>query len=649
MNSLTDYTLYILFKIFGFLVRLLPFQAGLFLGRRIGDLLCFFDRRRRALVYSNIKCALGRQLPPCRLKKIVAGFYRAFGQNIMELFYIPAVDAGYFNKYITVEGKEHIFEAFKKGKGVIISGVHEGSWEFSNIISANLGFQFYIFAREQRKYPRLYKLLNDYREKKGCRIVQAKEGVRGLIRALRDNKAIGVTADQGGKNGMLVKFFGKNASMPIGAITFALRYGAELLPAFYARIKGPYIKVVIHPPLQLRETGDHERDLRDNLQKFTGIFEEYIRRYPHEYLWSYKIWKYSDQRTLLILDDGKTGHLRQSQAVAKLAGEHLRDKGIKLEVKTVRVSTRGRFSSLKILISGLLAGKYSCQGCLWCLKGSLDKESYEGLVRDKFDIVVSSGSGLAALNYILSRENLAKSVAVLKPSVLGFGRFDLVVMPRHDKPARRKTVVVTDGALNLIDKEYLERQGLALVSSGTRVDGDPRLAKIGLLLGGDTKNFFLSVDIVREVIRQIKSVSEKMGAQLLVTTSRRTSPAIEKLVKGELSGYPLCRLLVIANEKNIPEAVGGILGLSDIIIVSPESISMVSEAASSAKYVLVFDCKGLRAKHRSFLANLRGCGIIRMVDPSGLSAEVEALWSNKPEKKKLEDNSRLKTALEKIL
>ena len=36
------------------------------------------------------------------------------------------------------------------------------------------------------------------------------------------------------------------------------------------------------------------------------------------------------------------------------------------------------------------------------------------------------------------------------------------------------------------------------------------------------------------------------------------------------------------------EAMGGIVGLSDILIVSGESISMISEAASSGKNTIVF-------------------------------------------------------------
>jgi len=52
-----------------------------------------------------------------------------------------------------------------------------------------------------------------------------------------------------------------------------------------------------------------------------SILERYIRKYPHEYFWFYKIWKYSNLKPVVILSDGKTGHIRQSQAALKLINE----------------------------------------------------------------------------------------------------------------------------------------------------------------------------------------------------------------------------------------------------------------------------------------------------------------------------------------
>jgi mitochondrial fission protein ELM1 len=151
------------------------------------------------------------------------------------------------------------------------------------------------------------------------------------------------------------------------------------------------------------------------------------------------------------------------------------------------------------------------------------------------------------------------------------------------------------------------------------------------------------------VIKQIKSACERWNAQILVTTSRRTSLEVEKLIKEEFKDYSRCKFLVIANEKNFPFAVGGILGLSHIVITSPESISMISEAASCNKYAVVFNSRGLSKKHRRFLDFLTENKYIYLAEPYDLSRTIEYIWQNKPQIHVLKDSFLISEAIKKIL
>ncbi|MGE5197677.1 MAG: ELM1/GtrOC1 family putative glycosyltransferase [Deltaproteobacteria bacterium] len=610
-----------------------------------GELLYLFDLKHKALVYANLKTVFGRKFSPQELKHLTKEFYRAFGQNLFEIFLIPAVDKKYIAKYIEIQGREFVDEAFKKGHGVILLGVHAGSWELSNIICANLGFTFNLFVRDQR-YPRLDSLLNDFREKKGCRIIRRNNKTRGLIQALKNNEAVGMTADQGGRLGTEVQFLGRSAFMPSGAVRLALKYKAVILPAYYTRMNGPHLKVIVKEPFKLKETGNLEEDIRYNLQSLMRIFERLILQYPKDYLWTYKIWKYGRQKQILILDDGRTGHLRQSQAVAGIMGDALEEKGIVPAVQTVEVKFKNKFSRLAMGLSSGLSGKYHCQGCLWCLRKFLQRDVFEALSRLKPDIIISCGSSLAAVNYVLSRDNLAKAVVVMRPSYLSTSRFDLVIMPLHDNPARRKNVLVTEGALNLIDESYLRDQAEKLRRSNDG-KGFPDLC-IGLLLGGDTKEFRLEKDDVSEIIGQIKSSAETFHAGVLVTTSRRTSAEIGGLVKGEFKDFPPCGFLVIAAENNPDYAVGGILALSSVVIISPESISMISEAASSGKYVIVFRA-AMDKRHEEFLGYMADKKYIYLCRPDEVSAVADKLLRDRPTVNKLTDSTKVAVALKKII
>jgi KDO2-lipid IV(A) lauroyltransferase len=621
----------------------LPLGLSLFLGSRLGELIYYFDKKHKSIAYANIKTAFKGKLSPAEINRLTKEFYRAFGENLIEIFFIPLVNQEYFKKYIKMEGLNNIEEGFRKGKGVILLAMHEGSWELYNIICANLGFPFTMFIRDQ-KHPRLNKLLNFYRMQKGCKVIQRDNETRQLIQILKNNEAIGMTADQGGKTGINVKFFGKDASMPSGAIKLALKYGAAIIPSFYLRGNGPYIKVILGEPFGVKKTGDKDIDLRNNLQELVGIFEKHILKYPKEYLWSYKIWKYTKEKDILILGDGKTGHLRQSESLAKIVSSCLKYRGINANIDTLPIKFKNRFSRSALTFSSGLSGKYHCQGCLWCLKAFLDKNTYKSLIERKPDIVISCGSSIAPINYIISKENLAKSMVVLRPSILSTKRFDLVIMPRHDRPPKVKKVVVTEGVLNLIDEEYLESQAAGLTPQ-VKIQKD---LVLGLLLGGDTKDFRLSTELLKPVISQIKLFLEKYDGEILITTSRRTKQEVENLIRQEFKYYSRCKLLIIANERNIPEAVGGILGLSKIVVVSPESISMISEAASSADYIIVFNSQ-INKRHNDFLDYASRNKYIYLCEPQETLSVLEKLYKDRPAIKTLNDKTIVKEAVKAIL
>lgn len=645
-NSVIDYLSCILFRLCAPIIRAVPVTLRLFLGRRLGDLFYYFDFKHKSIAYANIKTAFGTRFSPQRLSYLTKESYRSFGQNLIEIFSIPLVNKDYINRYIKFEGLPHITEGVKKGKGVILLAVHAGSWEFSNIICANLGFPLNLFIRNQR-HPRLNALLNTYRKQSGTKLIEKRSQMRELIKVLKNNEVLGITVDQGSKDGILVNFLGKEASFSTGAIKLALNYDAVLIPAFYTRQKGPYIKIFIEHPFQLKKTGNKSQDIRQNLQGVVHIFERYILKYPQEYMWSYKIWKRSKEKNILILSDGKTGHLRQAQSLVKIVNRYFQDKGIGSKIDTLEVKFKNKFSRIALLLSSCFSGKYHCQGCLWCLKAFLEEETYKSLLALKPDVVISCGSAIAPVNFVISRENLAKSLVILRPSVLSTKRFDLVVMPQHDRPPKRKNVVTTEGALNLIDEIYLKEEAEEMFQAT-----DHKLSAadsyIGLLIGGDTKDFLLSKELISQVINQLKMSLGKWDVQILISTSRRTSGDVEDLVKEEFQEYPRCKFFVIANEKNFPFAVGSILALSKIVVVSPESISMISEAASSARYVVVF-ASGVNSRHDNFLNHMAKQKYIYLSRPCEISSSIDKILKEQPKIHTLEDTARVTNALKKAI
>lgn len=643
-----DYLSYIIFRISGFIIRLLPVEFSLFFARRIGELFYLFDFKHRSVVFANIRLAFADEKSCSQIKNITKQFYRNLAQNFIEIFFIPLVDSRYISKYVKIEGRDNIKKALDKGRGVILLGVHAGSWEISNVLFANMGFTFNLLVRAQGM-PKLNSLLDSYRRNKGCKLIRRQNEVRELIEALKNNQAVGMTMDQGGKSGEQVKFLGKFASMATGAVKLALKYGAVIVPGYYTREKGPYIKVILGEPFEVKKSSVSQDDIVSNTRDLTKIFEEFIEKYPQDYFWRYKIWKYSKEKRVLVLSDGKAGHLRQSLALNGLINDLAIEQSLITESKTVEVRYKSILARHLLNIGSLLLGRFGCQGCLWCFKKFLEDNTYRELLHLNPDIIISCGSSLAAVNLILSRQNRASSVVVMRPGLLPLKNFDLVIIPAHDKPPSLNNIVVIDGALSEFNKPRLKEQGDLMLKE---LSGRKILLRehcIGLLLGGDMKKFRLDPDKVAIVIREVKELAQRLDFDILVTTSRRTSKQVEDLVRSQLSGFERCKFMVIANEKNYDFASGGIIDLSSIVVVSAESISMISEASSGEKYVFVFNLTGLAGKHRVFIDNLVDKKYIYLSEPHELCRKAIDLWSKRPAVEIPNNLLTIKEALRRLL
>jgi mitochondrial fission protein ELM1 len=173
---------------------------------------------------------------------------------------------------------------------------------------------------------------------------------------------------------------------------------------------------------------------------------------------------------------------------------------------------------------------------------------------------------------------------------------------------------------------------------------------LGVLIGGSTKGYVLTAGAVDDMVGSVLEAAERLDALIVVTTSRRTPRDVEETLKERLGTHPRCAMLIIANESNIPEAVGGILGLSSCVVTTPDSISMMSEAAASGKYVVVSSQDGVSAKHRRFIrryAQMRYAYVVN--DNREIGALAERLLRERPEKKMPMDRRAIREALERIL
>lgn len=288
---------------------------------------------------------------------------------------------------------------------------------------------------------------------------------------------------------------------------------------------------------------------------------------------------------LLILSDGVAGHVNQSRGIALWLGRALADRDISLRVEEREVPRLGGVSLARARLSSLFlrsGGRRRSREWLGAFGGELYRAFGGNPVLGGRVVVLSAGSRCAPYNLALGVLLGAVSVTVMTPSLLGLDPFDYAIVPEHDHPPRRSNVFPTLGAPNSVDPGALEAEGRAL--------GDlfpPRsLRRWGLLVGGDDRNYRVTPRWIRREVGVLLRRAEAFGADLYVTTSRRTSREAEEELGRLLKGSGAVRMYLPAGRCS-GNPVPGMLGLCTRIFCTEDSVSMVSEAATAGHRVVL--------------------------------------------------------------
>jgi len=557
----------------------------------------------------------------------------------MELLLVPRLDKQYFKTHVKVKGLDHVEDALKKKHGVIFLTGHYGNWEFASIAAAVYGYKIYVLGRQQTPLF-LNDIINKHRSMTGCIAINKGIAVRDMVRALKSNGLVGILGDQSGKQGKKMDFFGRKIFIADGAFRMAARTGAVILPAFNTRKGIQDHQLVIEKSILGGKPNVTEQEIDQAMCKYRDLLEKYISKDPQQWMWINKRWKYTKARSVLLLNDLKTGHIKQAQAVAA----EIEKKCPEYKEVEVNVTFKSQWHKILLTLLTLMVGCF-IRNPLKIIKWALEASCFKELENAYCDIVICCGASTRALALLLAKENRAKVISVMKPAPFRENAFDLSIIPRHDRPPKADNILITDGALNALSQDYLEECAIKLRQShNVKQNG----LKIGFLIGGDSKHYKMTVGCVNDIVKQIKRFSDEFNAQILISTSRRSPAAVDKYLHDSFDKHGRCVFSVYPNEKNYDYAVGGMLSICDVVIVSGESISMVSEAATSPAYPIVFIPERLkqRTKHDLFLENLQQSGFIRLTTSDVVYGQLVNFKHNPAKLKKLKDTHKLAKAIE---
>lgn len=282
------FAVWLLVQIFGVLPRRLSRQLGAFVGAIAYKLL----GRLRRTGERNLELAFPSVVPAERanlLKKL----YRNLGWQMSEFCQMPGYTRQNSAGFLRCEGLEHYLQARDAGRGVLIVTGHLGAWELSSFYHSLMGYPMSMVIRRLDN-ARLDRYVNRIRCLHGNRVLHKDDFARGLIGAMRKGDTVGILMDTNmtPPQGVFVDYFGHQACTASGLARVAAKTGAAVLPGFmvWEETEQAYV-LRFGERLKLANTVDAEADVIANTQLCTSAIEEWVRKYPDQWLWVHRRWK----------------------------------------------------------------------------------------------------------------------------------------------------------------------------------------------------------------------------------------------------------------------------------------------------------------------------------------------------------------------
>jgi len=218
------------------------------------------------------------------------------------------------------------------------------------------------------------------------------------------------------------------------------------------------------------------------------------------------------------------------------------------------------------------------------------------------DVVVSCGRRSAARSIAIGKASGGRTITVHVQDPRGRAElFDLVVAMEHDRIAPASNVMKVATALHDLTPKNLAEAG-RLWTRRFAALGAPLT---GVVIGGDLKGRPFTLDDGRRLLEGLKSLKKQSSGGLAITPSRRTPTSVRTLFEDAFDGDARVYLWNLKGDN----PYRGILALSDRLVVTSDSVSMVSEALAAPHPVEIFDLGFPR--HTQFVRRLIDRGLVR--------------------------------------
>ena len=283
---------YLIFIGFSRLIGVFGMESAKYFAKFFAFLFFYVIPVRKKVVISNLRKAFPGY-PEDKIKKIAFDNYFNFAVTVVEIMCIPSLSKEELQSKFVCKDLNLIKEKYEQGNGLIFLTGHFGNWELGAIwIGSVLNIPIHVLVKKQRNKV-FTKWMNRARERFGNKVIYLGLSVRELYQTIKSGGAVGIVGDQRGKRESIrISFFNQKTAAYSGAAAIALKTRVPVILAMGVRRPDFKYELMIKELAYNDLPDDKNEQIIYFTQKYFSAIQEFVEKYPDQWLWMHKIWKF---------------------------------------------------------------------------------------------------------------------------------------------------------------------------------------------------------------------------------------------------------------------------------------------------------------------------------------------------------------------
>ena len=285
MKKIVYFIEFILIKVLFIFFKIIGYKYSSNLGFLIGKIIGPIFRSKKLIIKNLQKANLQKQN---NLEKIASDVLGNYGRIFAEYVHLKNFRNDKLEKYISIEGLEHLKNLKKtKKRAVFISG-HFNNFELMAMQIEKVGIELATIYRPLNNFL-LNKTMEQIRTENICKnqIKKGRAGSREIIKNLIKGKSIAIMIDQRVREGIKIDFFNNQATTTTIPAQLIKKYNCELVPVYIERRKNNYFKMFVSKPIKI----DKNKSVLEITKFLNNLLERMIVRNIDQWIWTHNRWK----------------------------------------------------------------------------------------------------------------------------------------------------------------------------------------------------------------------------------------------------------------------------------------------------------------------------------------------------------------------